>query len=144
MIEQDTIRLMRQCGAGIKMGISAIDEVYDLICSENFRLVLDKCRTTHEKLGTELTMLLHEYGQEEKELCPLVRGMACIKTKLSLKMDRSEKAIADMLTDGTDMGIKNLYRFLNKYRAADERSKDITKRLCDSEEQLVSAIRPFL
>ena len=27
MIEQDTIRLLRECDAGVKMGIAAIDEV---------------------------------------------------------------------------------------------------------------------
>ena len=29
MIEQDTIELLRECDAGIKMGVSAIDEVMD-------------------------------------------------------------------------------------------------------------------
>ena len=30
MIEQDTIRLLRECDAGIKMGVSSIDDVFDM------------------------------------------------------------------------------------------------------------------
>ena len=31
MIEQDTIKLLRECDAGVKMGVSAIDEVMDYV-----------------------------------------------------------------------------------------------------------------
>jgi hypothetical protein len=42
------------------------------------------------------------------------------------------------------MGVKSLNRYLNQYEAADERSKDITKRLINLEEQLAVDIRQFL
>ena len=37
MIEQDTIRLLRECDAGIKMGVSSIDDVFDYVSSDDFR-----------------------------------------------------------------------------------------------------------
>ena len=37
MIEQDTIRLLRECDSGVKMGISSIDDVIEYV-SENHRL----------------------------------------------------------------------------------------------------------
>ena len=37
MIEQDTIRLLRECDAGVNMGISSIEEVIDKVKSENLR-----------------------------------------------------------------------------------------------------------
>ena len=76
MVQQDTIRLMRECGSGIKMGISAIDEVRDNVCSDSFKSILCKSRDTHAKLGEELRLLLNEYGQEDKEPCPIVKGMS--------------------------------------------------------------------
>ena len=45
---------------------------------------------------------------------------------------------------GTKMGIKSLSRYLNQYKAADERSKDIAKRLIHLEAQLAADIRGFL
>ena len=33
MIEEDTIRLLRECDAGIQMGVSSIDDVVDHVHS---------------------------------------------------------------------------------------------------------------
>ena len=42
------------------------------------------------------------------------------------------------------LGAKYLHKYLNQYKAADEDSKDIAKRLIRLEEQLVSDIRQYL
>ena len=61
-----------------------------------------------------------------------------------LIMHESDHTIADLITDGCNMGVKSLSRYLNQYEAADERSKDITKRLIKLEEQLATDVRQFL
>ena len=40
MIEQDTIKLLRECDAGVKMGVSAIDEVMDYVKDNDLRKIL--------------------------------------------------------------------------------------------------------
>lgn len=42
------------------------------------------------------------------------------------------------------MGVKSLNKYLNQYKAADEKTKDITKRLINIEEKLAADIRCFL
>ena len=37
MIEQDTIRLLRECDAGIQMGVSAIDDVLERVQAPDMR-----------------------------------------------------------------------------------------------------------
>ena len=49
-----------------------------------------------------------------------------------------------LFRSGCNMGIKTLNRYLNQYEAADEKSKDIAKRLIKLEEKLVEEIRQFL
>ena len=44
MVEQDTIRLLRECDAGIKMGVSSIDDVFEYVQSEDFKKALKFCR----------------------------------------------------------------------------------------------------
>ena len=48
------------------------------------------------------------------------------------------------MTDGCNMGVKSLNRYLNQYEAADEVSKDIAKRLINTEQQLTLEIRQYL
>lgn len=144
MIEQDTIRLLRECDAGIKMGISSIDEVLDYVNSDELRNVLVKCRDEHIKLKHKIQELLHDYHDEGKEPNPMAKGMSWIKTNVKLVMKESDQTIADLMTDGCNMGVKSLNKFLNQFRAADEKSKDITKKLSDLEEKLTVEIRKFL
>ena len=48
------------------------------------------------------------------------------------------------MTDGCNMGVKSLAKYLNQYKAADENSKDIAKRLIHLEATLAQDIRCYL
>lgn len=144
MIEQDTIKLLRECDAGIKMGVSAIDDVMNYVSDQNFRDRLADCRTEHEKLEEQIQTQLDRFHDDGKEPNPMAKGMSWVKTNAKLAMDESDSTIADLLTDGCNMGVKSLNRYLNQYEAADEYSKDITKRLINLEEKLTVDIRQYL
>lgn len=144
MVEPDTIRLLRECDAGIKMGVSSIEKVTGRVENKDFRRLLTDCKTGHDKLKAEIRSLLDRYGDEGKDPNPIVKGMSHMKTGVKLGMDDSDQTIADLMTDGCNMGVKSLSRYLNQYKAADETSKDITKRLIALEEKLAADIRDYL
>ncbi len=144
MIEQDTIKLLRECDAGVKMGISSIDDVLDKVGSNEFEKLLTKCKTEHEKLDEEIDKLLNKYKDDGKDPAVMAKGMSWMKTNVMLAMDDSDHTIADLMTDGCNMGVKSLNKYLNKYEAADEISKDIAKRLINLEEKLAVDIREYL
>lgn len=144
MIEPDTIKLMRECDAGIKMGVASIDDVVNTVHSDSFRNILVKCKQEHEQLRSELEVLLDKYRDDGKEPNPIAKGMSWMKTSFKLGIDSSDKTVADLMTDGCNMGVKSLNRYLNQYEAADEVTKDITKRLINLEEKLAIDIRKYL
>ncbi len=144
MIEKDTIKLLRECDAGVKMGVSSIDEVLEYVKSEKLRQLLVNCKDEHDKLDKELQEQLDKYKDEGKEPNPIAKGMSWMKTNIKLVVDESDSTIADLITDGCNMGVKTLNRYLNEYKAADEISKDICKRLINLEEELAINIRNFL
>ena len=144
MIERDTIKLLRECDAGIKMGVSSIDEVLDYIHDEQLRQCLTEYKEKHEVLKRDIQTLLDEYHDEGKEPNPMAKSMSWMKTNMKLVMHESDGTIADLMTDGCNMGVKSLNKYLNQYKAADEKSKDIAKRLINIEENLAIDIRKFL
>jgi len=144
MIESDTIKLLRECDAGIKMGMESIDEVIDKVKDDRFKRCLADCRAEHNKLKEEIQTMLDEYGDEGKNPPKMVQGMSKMKTGVMLAMEKSDATVADLMTDGCNMGVKSLNRYLNQYEAAEEKAKDITKRLIHLEEQLVTDIRAYL
>lgn len=144
MIEPDTIKLLRECDAGIKMGVASIDDVMDYVHDGTLRKCLADCKAEHDKLKEEIQALLDQYHDEGKEPNPVAKSMSWMKTNVKLVMDESDETIADLMTDGCNMGVKSLNRYLNQYKAADEKTKDITKRLINLEEKLAVDMRRFL
>ncbi len=144
MIEQDTIKLLRECDAGVKMGISSIDDVLDDVKSVKLKEYLVNCKNEHIELDREINNLLDKYQDDGKEPNPIAKGMSWVKTNMKLAMKESDETIADLMTDGCNMGVKSLNKYLNEYCAADEVTKDITKRLINLEEKLAVDIRKYL
>ena len=144
MENQDTIKLLKECDAGTKMGVTSIDDVLDMVKDERLRKLLMESKDHHSKLGNDLHSLLIEYDSEEKEPNPIAKGMSWFKTNMKLTMNNSDATIADLITDGCNMGVKSLNKYLNKYEAAEEKVKDIAKRLINMEEKLAVDIRGYL
>ena len=144
MIEQDTIKLLRECDAGTKMGIASIDDVLDHVEDQQLYQKLADCKAEHEQLQMKIQQLLGQYKDDGKNPNPIAKGMSWMKTNMKLSMEESDATIADLMTDGCNMGVKSLNRYLNQYKAADAVSKDMAKRLINLEEKLAVDIRQYL
>lgn len=144
MIEQDTIKLLRECDAGVKMGVASIDDVMDYVENKELKRQLNECKDEHTVLEREIEEALNRFEDDGKEPNPIAKGMSWMKTNIKLVVNESDNTIADLMTDGCDMGVKSLNKYLNKYEAADENSKDICKRLIKLEEKLRSQMKEYL
>ena len=144
MVQQDTIKLLRECDAGIKMGVASIEDVLGHVQSGDFRNHLSRCKQEHDALKGEIQTLLAQYHDDGKNPNPIAKGMSWMKATAKLCMEDSDRVVADLMTDGCNMGVKSLSKYLNQYQAADEQSKDITKRLIKLEAKLAEDIRPYL
>ena len=144
MDSKDTIELLKECDSGTKMAVSSIDDVLDKVQDEKFKQLLIEFKDTHTKLGNEIHGILTSNNEEDKEPDPIAKSMSWIKTNVMMVMKESDKTIADLMTDGCNMGEKSLSRYLNQYAAADEKSKRLCKELIACEEKFAQDIRCYL
>ncbi len=140
----DTIKLLKECDSGIQMGISAIDDVIDDVRNNDFRSLLSESKGHHEMLKNEINEILDNHNDDGKEPSPMAKGMSWMKTNVKMAVDNSDNTVADLITDGCNMGVKSLSRYLNQYKSADNISKDITTRLIKIEDKLATDVRQFL
>ena len=144
MIEGDTVKLLRECDAGIKMGISSIGDVLPSVKSEKFYQSLVESKEDHERMANEMLGMLESCNDDGKRPNPIAKSMSKMKTEMMLAMHRDDKTVADLITDGCNMGIKSLHKYLNRYEAASEDSRGIAKRLIDLEEDLRKTASRYL
>lgn len=143
-MENDTIRLLRECNAGIKMGILSLDDVMENVRSEELRSLLQESRDTHCRLGSDTRQYLERYHDDGKEPAAMARMMSWLKANVKLEGDDVDSKAADMITDGCNMGIKSLHRYLNQYPAAEKNVKKLANELIDAEETLIQDLREYL
>ena len=129
MENDDTLKLLRECNAGIKMGVSSIDEVMPSVKDPKLKKTLELSRHEHGVLGDETHDLLLQCGGDTKEPHPIAKGMSRVKTNVKLQMGSDDKVVADIMTDGCNMGIKSINKYLNQYSTANNQSKEICKKL---------------
>ena len=110
----------------------------------SFYIKQQKLEVMKEKLQKEIDQLLNKYHDEGKNPNPIAKGMSWMKTNMKMGWDESDATVADLLTDGCDMGIKSLYRYLNQYKDAEQEATSIAKRLIDIEAKLETELRKYL
>ena len=144
MIEEDTIKLLKECDSGIKMGVKSIDDMIGYVKDEKMKNILKDSRDDHIKIKDNLQDMLEEYHDDGKEPNAMAKSMSWMKTNMKLMINESDNTVADQPVDGCDMGVKSLSKYLNKYKAADEKSKDIAKKLIKIEADLSVSMRDYL
>lgn len=140
----DTVKLLRECDSGVKMGVEAIEEVLDKVSDSEFGEVLKKSKYEHQVISAEIDKELDVHNDEGKNPNPALKGMSWIKTNAMYLASPNDSTVADLITDGCNMGVKSLSRYLNQYKSADKKSKDIAERLVNLELDLTENVRAFL
>lgn len=143
-MNDDTIKLLRECNAGIKMGVTSLDDVLDHVKDDRLKNLLLRSKDTHSRLGDKTHEYLSEYQDEGKEPGVMAKVMSWFKSNMKLEGDNSDAMAADVITDGCNMGIKSLYKYLHQYPAAEQKVKDLTGELIRAEETLVEDLREYL
>ena len=140
----DTVKLLRECDAGARMAVTSIDEILEEVQDAVLKKLLQESKARHERLGDEIHRLLKEHKAEGKEPAVMAKGMSWMKTNVKMAVDPTDGTVAELITDGCDMGIKSLSRYMNQYGNADQESRRLCRELIDIEEKLCKDIRKYL
>ena len=118
--------------------------IYTSTTPELIELVEEEVK---KQLGDDVEMLSLQDPSilaDVREAGIMAKSMSWIKTNVKLGMNDSDRTVAGLMTDGCDMGIKSLTRYLNEYKGADGASRSTARRLIGIEEDLLCGLRPYL
>ncbi len=141
---EDTINLLKECDAGTKMAVASIDEVLEHAKGKSMIDILEKEKQIHESYGNIIHEYLLDKESEGKEPNPLAKGMAWMKTNMKMTFDDGDSAIADIMTDGCNMGIESLKQYVYKYPDAEDKAKKIAYDLIEEERNMINYLKGFL
>ena len=116
---KDTLLLLRECSAGIRMAVASIDDVLPYLEESELTQVLKESKTEHKDLEKDIDNTLHKLDYEGKEPNLMAKGMSKIKTNAEMAFKPTASQAASLITDGCGMGIKSINKYMNQYPAAD-------------------------
>ena len=143
-MNEDSIQLLKECNSRAKTAVNSFDAVLDKVQDQTLLAMLKGSRQAHEDLGNETDRLLQSEGENGKDPSAMARAGARFKINLELLREPTDHTIADLMTDGCNMGIKQISVYFNKYPNADDAVKAIADRFRSEEDTLLQKLRKYL
>ena len=144
MLDQDSVRLLREINAGCKTATESMEQVLPYVKNGDLTSLIKDYSSRHNVIGLEVHRMLNENGESEKDPAPAGKLFMSITTDLKLLLDSGTDRCAELMADGCSMGIKAVAKYKNKYAKADGQALGLANRLIYTEQEFFSSLLPHL
>ncbi|MEG2597289.1 MAG: hypothetical protein RR977_02580 [Oscillospiraceae bacterium] len=137
--------LLNDIYSNSQMGKKTLEEMLNLVEDNDFLQLLQTHRNRYTKINDTAASLLKKHGEEPKNIPMWDDVSSSLMIKLNTLTDRSASHLAEMLIEGSTMGITDMRKNVNRYQdIAEKEVLDIAKTLLTEEEKNVERLKKFL
>ena len=142
---KENINALDEINKGATMGMDAIHFIIDKIENDDFKKVVDKQYKDYENVSNTINKIYNKYNSEDEphETGVVNKVMTWYGVEMKTLMDKSDSKIAELLLQGTNMGIIEGRRILNN-KVLDEEVKDIMSKYVTMQEECVEKLKDYL
>lgn len=140
----DTIELLKECSSGCKMAINSIRQVREYAKDNRLAALLNDYADRHNELQQETAALLGEYHKVDEEPSAMARVCSWMDIEMKMLLEADSHQIAKLMMDGCNMGIQSVCEYINKYKAASDKSVEIAHKLVETEEKFMEEMQAFV
>ena len=120
--------------------LSVLKYAEDPKLSQALRSQLEEYR----QIQNSSARMLEERGVRPQKISPMAKMSAQAMSAMQTAGDHSASKIAEMMIQGSGMGVTKSLHNLHKYDMADERVCDVANKLLETEERNIEQMKPFL
>ena len=137
--------VLDELNKGCAMGMDAIDNIIDKVEDSKFKKVLDNEYDKYKEIHQRIEDKYPEYSDDEPtETSAMNKAMTSMMTEMKLMTDHSDSKIAELLLQGTNMGIIEGKKLLNHKDELDKEVESILKDFIDMQEHSVEIYKQYL
>ena len=125
----------------------ALQSISDLLPSVEDNDIRDELQDQYDgydKLIGEISTFLAENNLPAKDINPLKKAMLWSSIKIKTIVDNSRNQVAEMMINGTVMGINELTAMMNEQENLTEEVKGYVSRLLELEEEYQKRLKKYL
>lgn len=138
------VDVLDELNKGACMGMDAIKFVIDKVEDEEFRKLLEKQYEGYNRISESICKLYPEYSKDEpRETNAMNKVMTWYGIEMKTLMDSSDSKLAELLLQGTNMGIIEGRRLMN-HKHTDEQVEKIVSDYVKNQEKAVEDLKKYL
>ena len=139
-----TTTLLDLAYKNVRMASFAIDCIIDKIEDRRLEELLRKQNDFYLDTTEELEKLSEEIGHEPQDINPMLKGTSFASIKMKTFLNDETPHLAEMLVQGTTMGITEILKAKSEYPTQNKQLIDLTDSITESEELFVDSLKEFL
>ena len=144
MDDENEVNVLDELNKGACMGMDAIHFVLEKVKDDNLRTELNRQYEKYKKISEEICELYPEYSDKKPhETNAMNKVMTWYGVNMKTITDDSTYKIAELLVQGTNMGIIEGRRLLN-HKETDPNVTRLTKEYVTMQEEAIEKLKQFL
>ena len=145
MNKKDNINVLDELNKGACMGMDAIHYILDKVENQSLKNELEHQYSEYEEITVQINKLYPEYNDEEKphKTNAINKAMTWYGIEMKTILDNSTSKIAELLLQGTNMGIIEGRKLLN-HKNIDDKINNLVDKYVSMQEKAVEKLKQFL
>ena len=136
--------LLEEIYQATNMGLEATRMVIPKVHDESLREDIERQGENYKGMATKAKEMLHHNGQLPKEEDPVKKAMLWGSIQMSTLVNTKPRHIAEMMINGTTMGIVDITKKLNELDDADAGAKTLAEEYLANEQKNIEDLKKHL
>ena len=138
--------MLDQLYKNVKMGSDSIIKLMDKVSDSKFKTDLTDQLNGYEGFAAKAKARMKEMGREAKEENPITKMWSSIGMAMSTLTDSTDSHIAQMIAEGSTMGITDGIKLLREYENQDvsESSLKLVREVIEFEERNLERAKKYI
>ena len=144
--EKNEVNVLDELNKGACMGVDAIHFILDKVEDKSLKQELERQYREYKEITEEIGKLYPQYAQDDKEpheTNAINKAMTWYGIEMKTMLDTSNSKIAELLLQGTNMGIIEGRKLLN-HKNTDKRIVALIQKYVSMQEKAVEKLKSFL
>ena len=138
------IEMLQSVRKTARMGCEGIDEILPMTGNESFRKSLETQREEYNKICDEADRMLVLKKAEPEDIASMAKMGSKTMTMMKTMKDNSDEHLAEMMYQGSAMGVTRIIRNMRKFTGNDPEVRALAERLLKTEENNMEQMKKFL
>ncbi len=142
---EENINILDELNKGACMGMDSINMIKDKIKDKEFKNTVENIYKKYEEISRKITKLYYKYDKvdDPKTTNPISKAMLWSGIEMNTLADTSDSKLAELLLNGTNMGIIEGRKIFNN-KFSDIEVEDLIKEFIRMQEGSVEELKQYL